>query len=124
MVRWTKEQMEMPMTIHYSSRYINMMLIAGGLLAFAGLTSLLGRTLFWFQLLIGVFLMVSAIAARTRPYFTIEEDRIVLHSFVGPLTRSFPFNSQQDISLEGNNLTLLKWQAHQNSRFQVDHRSG
>jgi hypothetical protein len=94
------------MQIHYSRGYINTMMLLGGLGVVSGLGFLVIRSPLWFQLPIGAFLLIGAISAQNRPYFTIEQDKLVLHSFIGPLTRTFAFGSQQDITVEGNSLYL------------------
>ena len=94
--------------MHYSPNYINMMMAIGGVNALIGLASFVTGARVWFLLPLGVLLLVVSVNARSRPYFTIEQDKIVLHSFVGPLTRTFAFGSQEDIKLQGNNLYVVQ----------------
>ena len=40
----------------------------------------------------------------SRPLFTLEADRIVVHALIGPVKREFPFSSKRDIRVDGGKL--------------------
>lgn len=96
------------MEISYSRSYTNLLIGIGVVNVVIGVASFVTRSPTTFLLIAGGVLTIIGIWARTRIYFTIQEDRILLHALVGPLTRTFHFNSLEDVSLEGNNLYIIQ----------------
>lgn len=92
------------MYVHYSQNFINGLIGIGGFNFIIGLASLITASPAWFLLIVGVLLLALAFILRGRPLLTIEQDRVIVHGLIGPLTRVYPIHSQDDIVLEGNRL--------------------
>lgn len=85
------------MTLHYNKLYAIILVVLAALDGLLGLAT--GNYL---NLLIGALLLFIAVSAFTRPYLTIEPDRVVVHALLGPLKRTFPYSSPQQVKVEGN----------------------
>lgn len=92
------------MHVHYSQNFINGLIGIGGFNFIIGLASLTTGSPAWFLLIVGAALLAIAFLLRRRPLLTIDEDRIVLHGLISPLTRTYPIDSQEDIALVENDL--------------------
>ena len=92
------------MHVHYSQNFINGLLGIGGINFFIGLASFVAVSPAWFLLILGAVLLATAFLLRGRPLLTIEDDRVILHGLIAPLTRTYAINSQEDIALVDNRL--------------------
>ena len=70
--------------------------------ALGGWLTLLQR--FSFSLVIGFILLALAALYLTRPYFIVEKNQIAVAALIGPLTRTYFFQSPDDVKVDGSNL--------------------
>jgi hypothetical protein len=59
----------------------------------------------------------------TQPYFTVEDSQIVIHALIGATKRTYHYNSDADVKMEGNSLFVRKdalWQRTMVARWLVN----
>lgn len=52
--------------------------------------------------------IIAGITHLIGPYFTVEDEKIILHARLGPLKKEYPFNSLKDIIIRKNKLYLIQ----------------
>jgi hypothetical protein len=93
------------MRVTYNKWVATIMLILGLINLVLGVwLALLGR--FNPSLFIGVVVFVIGVLYWQRPYFIVESSGVVVPAMLGPVRRSFPFKTPQDIRIENNRLLV------------------
>lgn len=94
------------MTVGYNKTIAVVILVlgAGCLLlgiAAAGYSSGVGRI---GPIFAGAACIMNGLLMLSRPMFSLEADRVVLHALLGPLKRNYPFASKRDLTIRNNRL--------------------
>jgi hypothetical protein len=97
-------------------------LILGGInVLLGGWLLLLGR--FNPSLVIEIIMVVTAVLYLSKPYFIVEDKRILMPAPFGPVQRSFWFEKPQNVKMEGNKIMVQdgeKWKSVPVYRWKSD----
>lgn len=59
------------------------------------------------SLVVNIFLVFSGALYLIRPYFELQQDRIVVYALIGPVRKQYVFRSMSDIVFEGDKTYLV-----------------
>jgi hypothetical protein len=99
------------MAVRYNRLMAIVFFILGGINVLLGGWLLLLRS-FNPSIIIGILLMVTGILYLRKPYFIVEDKRILMPAPFGPVQRSFWFEKPQGVKMEGNKIMVQdgeKW---------------
>jgi len=110
------------MNIRYNRVFGVILLAVGAINAFFSIWLLLLGTVSA-TIVPGVICLLIGYSYLTKPYFIIDQHEIVLPALLGPLKRTYPYKSDNDIKIEGNSLFVSQgagWKKVPIARFLVD----
>jgi hypothetical protein len=110
------------MNIRYNRIFGVIILALGAINAFLAIWLLLLGTVSA-AIVPGVICLFIGYSYLTRSYFTIDQHEIVLPALLGPLKRTYPYKTDNDIKIEGNSLFVSQgegWKKVPIARFLVN----